>query len=149
MLGKWTSIAGAAALFCLSITPASAQYAQRNFDHGTVTLVQQYKVNPGQLNAFMQDLATSFRPSMEEGKARGAILSYSIEQPVDPRPGEPNLALVIVFKNLAAYDRPLDDADKSNAARYGSLEKARDALLKRNTEATYEGSMLFRSLDFK
>jgi hypothetical protein len=149
MLSKWTSITGVAALFCLSFAPASAQYAPRSYDRGTVTLVQQYEVKPGQLNAFMQDLAADFRPAMEEGKARGAILSYSIEQPFDPRPGEPNLSLVIVYKNLAALDRPLDDADKSAAAHYGSLEKARDALLKRDMEATYVGSILLRSLELK
>jgi hypothetical protein len=149
MLRKWTSTIGAAAVLCLSFTSASAQYAERNYDRGAVTLVQQYEVKPGQLNAFMQDLAADFRPAMEEGRARGAILSYSVEQPVDPRPGEPNLSLVVVYKNMAALDRPLDDADKSNAAHYGSLEKARDALMKRNSEATYVGSLMFRSLEFK
>jgi hypothetical protein len=148
MLVRWISVAGATALFCLSFTPASAQYAPRNFDHGTVTEVLQYEVKPGQLNAFMQDLAADFRPAMEQGKARGAILNYGVDQPVDPRPGEPNLSVVIVFKNMAALDRPLDDSDKSAVAHYGSLEKARDALMKRETEATYKGSLLLRSLEF-
>jgi hypothetical protein len=148
MRNRLAWISGAAALLCLSCTTASAQWAPRNFERGPVTLVQQYDVKPGQLNAFMQDLATDVRPLLEEAKASGAILSYGVAQPVDPRPGEPNLSLVITFKNLAAYDRPLADMEKSSAAHYGSLAKARDALMKRDSEATFMGALLLRNLEF-
>lgn len=140
-------IVGIAALGCLSVTTASAQWAPRNYERGTVTLVQQYDVKPGQLNAFLQDWAADVRPFLEAGKSEGRILNYGVEQPIDPRPGEPNLALVIVFRDLAAYDRPLADFEKYNAAHYGSLARARDAGLKRESEASYKGSLLMRGLE--
>jgi hypothetical protein len=138
----------AVGLLSLSAIGSSAQVAPRNYDYGTVTQVTQIEVKPGQFNAYMQDLATGWRTSMEEGKRAGAILSYSIEQPIDPRPGEGNLVLVVVFKNLAAYDRPLADAEKSAAAQYGSLDKAHDMAMQRETTRKILGTEIFRQLAF-
>jgi len=135
-------------LLNLSAIGASAQVAPRNYDYATVTQVTDIEVKPGQLNAYMQDLATGWRASMEEGKRAGAILSYSIEQPLDPRPGEANLVLVVVFKNLAAYDRPLADAEKSAATQYGSLDKAHDIAMQRESMRKILGSEIFRQLAF-
>jgi hypothetical protein len=132
----------------LSAMGASAQVAPRNYDYGTVTQVTQIEVKPGQLNAYMHDLATGWRTSMEEGKRAGAIVNYSIEQPLDPRPGEANLVLVVVFRNLAAYDRPLADAEKSAAAQYGSLDKAHDMGMQRETWRKILGTEIYRQLAF-
>jgi hypothetical protein len=135
-------------LLNLSAMGASAQVAPRNYDYATVTQVTQIEVKPGQLNAYMQDLATGWRASMEEGKRAGAILNYSIEQPLDPRPGEGNLVLVVVFKNLAAFDRPLADAEKSAATQYGSLDKAHDMAMQRESMRKILGTELYRQLAF-
>jgi hypothetical protein len=135
-------------LLNLSAMGASAQIAPRNYDYGTVTQVTDIEILPGQLNAYMQDLATGWRASMEEGKRTGAIVSYGIEQPLDPRPGEANLVLVVVFKNLAAYDRPLAEAEKSAAAQYGSLDKAHDMAMQRQNMRKVLGTELLRQLAF-
>jgi hypothetical protein len=135
-------------LLNLSAMGASAQIAPRNYDYGTVTQVTDIEILPGQLNAYMQDLATGWRASMEEGKRAGAIVSYGIEQPLDPRPGEANLVLVVVFKNLAAYDRPLAEAEKSAAAQYGSLDKAHDMAMQRQNMRKVLGTELLRQLAF-
>ena len=138
----------AVGLLSLSAMGASAQVAPRNYDYGTVTQVTEVEVKPGQLNAYMHDLATGWRNSMEEGKRAGAILSYSIEQPVATRAGEANLVLVVVFKNLAAYDRPMADAEKSAAAQYGSLDKAHDMAMQRENMRKILGTALYRQLAF-
>jgi hypothetical protein len=135
-------------LLNLSAMGASAQVAPRNYNYGTVTQVTQIEVNPGQFNAYMQDLASGWRNEMEEGKRAGAILSYSIEQPLDPRPGEANLVLVVVFKNLAAYDRPLAEAERSAARLFGSLDKAHDMAMQRETMRKILGTEIYRQLAF-
>jgi hypothetical protein len=140
--------AGAVALGLLGAATASAQAVPRNWERGPVTLVQQVEVKPGQLNAYMQDLASGWRVQMEEGKRAGAILSYSIGQPVDPRAGEPNLVLVTVFKDMASVQRPLADGEKSTAALYGSLDKAHDMQMKREEMRTIKGSLLVQGLVF-
>ena len=138
----------AVGLLNLSAMGVSAQVAPRNYDYGTVTQVTQIEVKPGQLNAYMQDLASGWRAPMEEGKRAGAILSYGIEQPLDPRPGEANLVLVVVFKNLAAYDRPLADAEKSASMQYGSLDKAHDRAMQRESMRKFLGMQIYRQLAF-
>ncbi|HEV2362795.1 MAG TPA: hypothetical protein VGS12_01210 [Caulobacteraceae bacterium] len=138
----------AVGLLSLSAMGASAQEPPRNYDYGTVTQVTNIEVKPGQLRAYMQDLATGWRTAMEEGKRAGAILSYSVEEPLDPRAGEPNLVLVVVFKNLAAYDRPLAEAEKSAVAQYGSLDKAREMAMHRESMRTILGTEIFRQLAF-
>lgn len=141
-------IAVSIGLLALSAMGTTAQVAQRNYDLGTVTQVTQIEVKPGQLNAYMQDLASGWRNAMEGGKRAGAILSYGIEQPLDPRPGEANLVLVVVFKNLAAFDRPLADAEKSAATQYGSLDKAHDMAMQRETMRKVLGTEVYRQLAF-
>lgn len=148
MRNRLALISGVAVLVCGGATTALAQMAPRNYDRGTVTQVTQVEVKPGQLNAYMQDLAKGWRDSMEEGKRSGAILSYGIEQPLDPRPGEGNLVLVVVFKNMAAFDRPLADAEKSAAAEYGSLDKAQDMAMRRENMRTIKGTEVYRQLAF-
>ena len=138
----------AVGLLNLSAVSASAQATPRNYDFGTVTQVTQVEVKPGQLNAYMHDLATGWRASMEEGKRAGAILSYSIEEPLSSRAGEANLVLVVVFKNLAAYDRPLAEGEKSAAAQYGSLDKAHDMAMQRESMRKILGTEIYRQLAF-
>jgi hypothetical protein len=141
-------MAGAMALGLACAGSAAAQAVPRNWERGPVTLVQQVEVKPGQLNAYMQDLASGWRVQMEEGKRAGAILSYSIGQPVDPRAGEPNLVLVTVFKDMASVQRPLAEGEKSTAALYGSLDKAHDMQMKREEMRTIKGSLLVQGLVF-
>ena len=138
----------AVALLGLGATGASAQMAPRNYDYGTVTEVTQIEVKPGQMNAYMHDLESGWQSVMEEGRRAGAIVGYSIEQPLDPRPGEANLVLVVVFKNLAAYDRPLADDEKSTVAHYGSMDKAHDAAMRRQDMREILGTEIYRQLAF-
>ena len=58
------------------------------------------------------------------------------------------LVLVVVFKNLAAYDRPLADAEKSAATQYGSLDKAHDMGMQRETWRKILGTEIYRQLAF-
>jgi len=141
-------MAGALAFCALSGGIALAQAVPRNYDRGPVTMISEVEVKPGQLNAYMQDLAKGWRLQMEEGKRAGAILSYGISQPVDPREGEPNLYLVVVYKDMASVNRPLADAEKSTAALFGSLDQAHDMQMKRESMRTLKGSLLLQDLEF-
>lgn len=126
--------------------PASAQYVARNYDKGSVILVQEYQIAPGKLNAFMQDYGANQRRSFDVGKQVGGIISYGVATPVTRRPGEPNLYLTITFKDLAAFDRSYARADQTAIAVYGSLEKAAAAAAKRAEYGTIVGSRLLQGL---
>lgn len=126
--------------------PASAQYVARNYDKGPVTLVQEYQIAPGKLNAFMQDYAVNQRRALDIGKQVGGILSYGVSVPVTRRAGEPNLYLSITFKDLNSYNRTYERADQTAITVYGSLEKAAAAGAKRAESGAMVGSLLLQGL---
>ena len=132
-----------------SATAAMAQYVPRNYDKGPVTLVQEIKIAPGKLNAFMQDYATNQKAGLEIGKKTGGILSYGVSLPITRREGEPNLYAIIVFKDLASYDRSFERADQTAIEVYGSLEKAAAAATARSEYATVISSRLLQGLVLK
>jgi hypothetical protein len=141
-----TPISFALTFLAFSLTPAAAQMVPRNYDKGSVTLVISYSIKPGQLNAFMQDFANTTRRFIERREKEGRVESYSIQQPLDARPGDPNLAVVIIFKNLGAYDASYADTDQDNIAVYGSLDHAQEVAMKRLDYATPAGRSLYQSL---
>jgi hypothetical protein len=138
----------AVAGLALGYTSAGAQAVPRNFDKGPVTLVIGYEVKPGQLNLFMQDFAAHARLSLDAAEKTGKVLNYSVAVPVGARAGEANFVEVIVFKDLASYDRSYADADKASIATYGSLDTAQQALLKRQDFATVISRALYQTLTF-
>ena len=130
----------------LSATSAMAQLVPRNYDKESVTLVQEFQIAPGKFNAFMQDYATNQRAGLEIGKKVGGILGYGVSTPITRRPGEPNVYVIITFKDLASYDRSFQRADQTAIEVYGSLEKAAAAAAKRGEYATLISSRLLQNL---
>lgn len=130
----------------LSATSAMAQAVPRNYDKDSVTLVQEFQIAPGKLNTFMQDWATNQRAGLEIGKKVGGILGYGISLPITRRPGEPNVYMLITFKDLASYDRSYERADQTAIAVYGSLEKASAAAAKRGEYTTLISSRLLQNV---
>lgn len=137
---------GLAALVAAASSPAPAQVLPRTYSKGPVTLVQQYTVAPGKLNAFMQDYTTNQRAGLEYGKKNGGILSYGVATTITRRAGEPNLVTTITFKDMASYDRSYEAADRAAIAVYGSLDKAAAAGAKRADYATLVGAILYQNL---
>lgn len=140
------SVLVALAAILLSATSAMAQLVPRNYDKQSVTLVQEFQIAPGKLNTFMQDWATNQRAGLEIGKKVGGILSYGVSTPITRRAGEPNLYVIIVFKDLASYDRSFARADQTAIEVYGSLENASAAAAKRGEYATLISSRLLQNL---
>ena len=64
------------------------------------------------------------------------------------RPGEPNLFLIVTYKNFAAMDRPLADGEKNVSAVFGSLDQAHEAGMKRAALRENKGAMLLQTLEF-
>lgn len=130
----------------LSATSTVAQPVPRNYDKQSVTLVQEYQIAPGKLNAFMADWATNQRAGLEIGKKVGGILGYGVSLPITRRSGEPNVYTIITFKDLASYDRSFARADQTAIEVYGSLDKAAAAAAKRGEYTTLINSRLLQNL---
>lgn len=110
-----TLYAGAALLVAATMAvPAAAQ--ESPLKRGSVWVASRVDVLPGQNPAYVDYLVTQWKKEMEWGKSQGYILSYRILTTNHARNGEPDMVLLIEYK------------DYSNAAE-------RDAVGKRFNEA--------------
>ena len=137
----------AAASVVLAATAAPAQ--ERVYDLGPVVDITHVDVEPGQLDAYMENLNNLWRRSMEDAKKRGEVLSYGVYENMAGGEGEPDLILVTVFKNAAVFDTSLDELDRRTSALQGSVTKANEANIARGKLRTITGNDLYRELTFK
>lgn len=132
----------------LTATAGSAQYVERVYDRGSVWTVSYIETKPGQFNGYMADLGKNWRAQRALAQKRGDELSYKVLQVADARDGEPNLILMVEYKNWAARDRSLADIDAETKQRVGSLDKNRQMNMDREAMRTARGSLAANDLQF-
>lgn len=79
--------------------PAIAQ--ESSYKDGTVWTAARIDVLPGQFENYMDYLATTWKKIQEAGKAEGMVLNYHVLSTNHARAGEPDLVLVIEYKDYA------------------------------------------------
>ena len=140
--------AALAAAGCIAVaTPALAQnFPMTNGDYIDVTSVT---IDDGHNLDYATFLAGQWKDQEEFAKAQGWIISYSVLQNVNKRPGEPDLYLVTHMKSIpdAAEQARRDQVVKDHV-------KMTDAQMEAGSgdRAKYRhviGSMLLQELKFK
>ncbi len=98
MITMKTLVAGAAMLIAAAqVTPATAQ--ESSYKPGTVWEAGRIDVLPGQFENYMDWLATSWKKIQELGKAEGVVVEYHVLATNNPRAGEPDLILIVEYKD--------------------------------------------------
>ena len=138
----------AAALFVIP-SLASAADAARPYDSGPVWQVSAVQTKPGHFDDYMRYVATTWRALNEELKKQGAVLDYKVLTVADARDNEPDLYLLVEWKNMAAFDTPLDKQDALTRKVFGSVADANKAGMDRESIRTLRGDMLTRELILK
>lgn len=114
-----SAFVGTAALLLAALaTPAAAQ--ESSYKPGTVWETSRIRVMPGQFENYMDWLATSWKRIQEQGKAEGVVVSYHVLATDERRNDEPDLILVIQYK------------DYMTTAQQESMRKKVNALLAQN-----------------
>ena len=93
-----TLLAGAAMMFAVT-TATSAMAQESSYKPGTVWEAGRIDVLPGQFENYMDWLATSWKKIQELGKAEGIIVDYHILATNSARAGEPDLILLVEYKD--------------------------------------------------
>lgn len=127
---------------------AHAQAVERVYDLGPVWRVSAVEVKPGMFNAYMKYLSENWRAIQEAGKKRGDVLSYKILRVDSARDHEPDLYLMVEYKNMAVFDESMKDSDAQTTAVFGSIAKAQDMAVTRETMRSARGQTLLRELKF-
>ena len=143
----------ATAVLAMAITgsgglAANAQSAERVYDNGTVWTISEVETKPGMFDDYMKYLSTTYRVIQEAGKKAGRVLSYKVLTVDSPRDHEPDVILMVEYKNMAAFDRSLADGDAATAAAFGSTVKSNQSAVSRETLRTLRGSLTARELVF-
>ncbi|HET6970813.1 MAG TPA: hypothetical protein VFH92_06800 [Phenylobacterium sp.] len=139
------ALAAAMALGCAG-GPAQAQTAERTYDNGPVWTVGYVETKPGMFDEYMAYLNGPYRALQEAGKKRGDILAYHVLSVDSPREHEADVILLVEFKNMAVFDRSLNELDKDTAGAFGSVVKSNQAAVKREEIRVLRGGVTAREL---
>ena len=128
--------------------PALAEDA-RSYDNGPVWVVSNIQTKTGHFDDYMRYVATSWKAKQEDSRKRGWILGYKVLTAVDARDNDPDIYLMVEYKNMAAMDVSLDEVDAQTKKLEGSVVASNRAFGERDKLRALRGSIVTRELIFK
>jgi hypothetical protein len=130
-------------------TSALAQDHTRNWDNGHVLAITEVHTKDGMFNAYINDLNNVWRRFLEEQMKDGSVIGYNMYGNASPREGEPDLYLVVTFKNWAAFDRGEEYFAGIREKVIGSADQMRDAGIKRGDLRVLGSNYTLQEIKFR
>jgi hypothetical protein len=138
-----------AAFSCLTFSSFSALADDHAFTEGAVVNVSSIRTVDGKFDDYMKWLGTTWKAQNEAAKKAGDLVSYQVIS-VQPRgPDDPDLYLVLTYKNWAALDGALAKGDALSKQFEGSVTAANQAQSDRAKIRRVLGSSTMQVLDLK
>ena len=131
-----------------SLSPDARAKDERQYTDGPVTDVSYIRVEYGRFEDYVDWLNSTWKPTMEAMKEAGLIIDYKVCTAVAKSAHEPNVFLMITFKNMAALDKGVELEDVAKKV-IGSTEFQNKARVGRNEYRTVLGGELIRELILK
>jgi squalene cyclase len=131
-----------ATLMVVTALTAPAMAQELPIKSGSVWVASRIDTLPGQMPAYLDYLATDWKKQNEFLKAEGVLLSYRVLRTNHARNGEPDLILLLEYKDYAsiaqqeAIDKKLQAAMRRDARQgaAGNLEREKIRSLMGSTE---------------
>lgn len=133
-------LCAAGALLALSATASLAYADGRSYNDGPVINVSAIRTLDGHFDDYMHFLATGFKKTQEAAKKAGLVLSYRVLVAQPRGPNDPDIYLVVEYKNWAALDGLGGKFDAIATSVEGSVDKANQASAERGKIRTILGS---------
>jgi len=142
---------GTLAVTALSMSAISSVLADdsKSYTEGTVTEVTSIRTKPGMFDAYMKWLDTTGKQIREDEKKAGLIVDYAVYGAMPRSPHDPDVYLVITYKNMAALDGLDDRAEPIIKKIWATRDAAAKADIDRESMREILGSQLIRRLDLK
>jgi hypothetical protein len=137
MQHKIATAAVALSLFALS---SLALADGRDYNDGPVVNVSAIRTVDGHFDDYMHWLATTWKKQEEAAKKAGLVLDYHVYTAEPRSPTDPDIYLVVTYKNWGALDGLGGKFDKLSEQLEGSLQKADEAEVARGKIRTVLGS---------
>jgi hypothetical protein len=128
------------ALPALAILTTSAWADGRDFNDGPVVNSSYIRTVDGHFDEYMHWLATTYKKQQEAAKAAGLITSWRVLVTEARTPQDPDIILVVEYKNWAALDHLGGKLDQVSAKIEGSTEAAAKSEADRAKMRTILGS---------
>jgi hypothetical protein len=142
-------IAASAAGFGLALTSGVAAADDHPFTEGQVVNVSAIRTEYGKFDDYMKFLSTTWKATEEAAKKAGYITSYKVIQVEARGENDPNIYLVVYFKNWAALDGATAKGDAIAKEVEGSLAAANQSAVDRGKIRRVLGSWTGQQLDLK
>ena len=145
-----TSFRNALGALVLATTLATTAHADgRDYKDGPVVNVASIRTVDGHFDDYMHWLATTWKQQEEAAKKAGLINSYQVLVVEARGPQDPDIYLVVEYKNWAALDGLGGKLDAISAQVEGSVDKANQAESARAKIRTVIGSQTMQRADLK
>jgi hypothetical protein len=142
-------VAAFAAFFGLAFTSVAAFADEHPFTEGTVVQVSAIRTEYGKFDEYLKFLDTTWKASQEAAKKAGYITGYKVIS-VQPRgENDPDIYLVLYFKNWAALDDSTAKGDAIAKQVVGSVAAANQGAIDRGKIRRVLGSWTGQQLDLK
>ncbi|HWY94844.1 MAG TPA: hypothetical protein VNX69_06625 [Steroidobacteraceae bacterium] len=141
----------ALAVTALSMSAISSALADdsKAYTEGTVVEVTSIRTKPGMFDAYMKWLDTTGKQLREDEKKAGLILDYAVYQALPRSPHDPDIYLVITYKNMAALDGLSDRVEPLQRKIWATREAGAKAAADRESMREILGTELMRKLELK
>ena len=140
-------IVGAAMIAATLAAPVMAQ--ESNYKPGTVWEASRIDVLPGQFENYMDYLTTTWKKNQEMAKAEGIVLDYHVLATNNARAGEPELILIVEYKDYRTTAQQEAFSKKVNAMMATDDRKQAVASGERGTMRELMGSTEYQELILK
>jgi hypothetical protein len=129
-----------AALLALATLSTTAFADGRDYNDGPVQNVTFIRTVDGHLDDYMHWLATTFKKQQEAAKAAGLITRYEVLLGQPHNAQDPDVILIVEYKNWAALDHLGGKLDQINTQVEGSVDAANKSEADRAKIRTVLGS---------
>jgi hypothetical protein len=147
---KSRALGALAGMFAFVAMGGVATAADRPYSEGPVSVVSSIRTEPGMFDAYMNWLQTSWKMNLEAQKAAGIILGYAVYGARPRSSDEPDLYLVVTYKNMAAFDGLEDRVDPvMEKAMNANQQQLNPAAVERGKMRTVLGTEMIRELVLK
>jgi hypothetical protein len=139
------------AVTAMSMSAISSVLADdsKSYTEGTVSEVTSVRTKPGMFDAYMKWLDTTGKQLREDEKKTGLIVDYAVYAVMPRSPQDPDVYLVVTYKNMAALDGLDDRVEPILKKIWDSRDAENKAAVDRESLREILGSQLIRRLNLK
>jgi hypothetical protein len=142
-------IAAVTAVLGLALTSVAAVAEDHPFTEGPVINVEAIRTEYGRFDEYMKFLDTQWKATEEAAKKAGYITSYKVILGEPRGDNDPDIYLVVYYKNWAALDGATAKRDAVAKEVDGSVSAADEAGISRGKIRRVLGSWTGQQLDLK